>query len=447
MAEYFFDDDPGYGFGTPVYGAGDDETMISFNAPVGGLTDGLHTLFIRSKTLNGSWSQTMARPFLKQILPEDANPGITYLEYFFDTDPGFGLATPIEVDAFSPIEIAVNLPLELLDYGLHNLYVRSQDANGRWSIVLQRAFIMGNYPADPLPELVKAEYFIDEDPGQGLAEPVMFNPNNGIHEQEFDANLDGLEWGEHTIYMRAMDESGSWSITVAEPFNVEEPPIIAEFSADITAGSVPLSVQFTDETYISEPNEWFWNFGDGVTSTEQNPVHMYADPGTYTVSLTATGPEGTDMEVKEDYITVYPPLYSLEYFFDEDPGYGNGSGVYTYSSNLGGFDFLIPLEELDDGYHLLFVRINDTSGVWTQTMSRSFLKTRLLSDPDPTIVQLEYFVDDDPGYGLGESLAVSTSATPVVEALISLDGYDDGLHNIFVRSQDENGRWSETFTR
>nr|NQU93688.1 T9SS type A sorting domain-containing protein [Bacteroidota bacterium] len=116
-------------------------------------------------------------------------------------------------------------------------------------------------------------------------------------------------------------------------------------------------------------------------------------------------------------------------------------------SNLGGFDFLIPLEELDDGYHLLFVRIQDTTEVWTQTMSRSFLKTRLLSDPDPTIVQVEYFVDTDPGYGLGESLAVNNVATPVVDALISLDGYDDGLHNIFVRSQDENGRWSETFTR
>ncbi len=447
LAEYFFDIDPGYGNAIPIYGNGEGEVMITFNAPVNHLADGLHTFYSRSKNENGSWSQTMARPFIKQMLPEDADPNISYLEYFYDDDPGFGQATPIAVDALSPMEVAINLPLESLSFGLHNLFVRSQDENGKWSIVMQRAFIMGNYPADPLPQLVKAEYFIDEDPGQGLAEPVMFDPNNGIHEQEFDANLDGYEWGEHTLYLRSMDESGSWSITVAEPFNVEEPPIIAEFSADITTGAVPLMVQFTDETYVSVPTEWLWNFGDGNTSTEQNPNHIYGAPGIYTVSLTSTNLEGTDTEIKEDYITVFPPIYSLEYFFDQDPGYGNGTGVYAYSSSIGGFNFLAPVDDLDDGYHLLFVRVKDTSGVWNQTMTRSFLKTRLMSDPDPNIVQVEYFVNDDPGFGQASSIPVSQSPVPIVETLIPLDGYTDGLHNIFFRSQDENGRWSECMAR
>jgi PKD repeat protein len=421
--------------------------MISFNAPISQLANGMHTFYLRSKNEDGSWSQTMSRPFMKHRLPEDLNPEITYLEYFFDNDPGFGQATPIAVDAISPLEIAVNLPLEELDYGMHTLYVRSKDENGRWSIVMQRTFIMGNYPADPLKELVRAEYFIDEDPGQGNAEPVMFNPNNGIHEQQFDADLSGLEWGEHTLYVRTMDESGSWSITVAEPFDVEEPPIIAEFSADITEGSVPLTVQFTDETFVSEPDEWLWNFGDGNISTAQNPQHIYTDPGNYTVSLTATGPEGTDTEVKEDFITVLPPLYSLEYFFDVDPGYGNGNGVYAYSGNQGGFDFLVPVDDLDDGYHLLFVRVKDTSNIWTQTLTRSILKTRLPLDPSPDITAMEYFLDDDPGFGSGNSLPVAQSPVSVVDALVPLDGIEDGLHNIYVRSQDENGRWSETFVR
>ena len=447
LAEYFYDEDPGYGNATAIYGNGDAEVLISFNAPIGHLADGLHTFYSRSKNENGTWSQTMARTFLKQSLPGDTNPNITYLEYFFDSDPGFGEASPIAFGAGNPMEVAINLPLENLSFGLHTLYVRSQDENGKWSIVMQRSFIMGNYPADPLKQLVKAEYFIDEDPGQGMAEPVMFDPNNGIHEQQFDANLDGLEWGEHTLYVRTMDESGGWSITVAESFDVEEPPIIAEFSADITQGSVPLTVQFTDETYIGEPTEWLWDFGDGNSSNIQNPQHTYGNPGTYTVSLTATNMEGTNTEVKENYITVYPPLYSLEYFFDEDPGYGNASGVYAYSSNLGGFNFLIPMDELTDGYHLLFVRVKDTSSVWTQTMTRSFLKTRLVKDPDPNISKMEYFIDEDPGLGGAISLPLTQNPLPVVEALIPLDDYTDGLHNIFVRSQDENGRWSETFVR
>ena len=48
-----------------------------------------------------------------------------------------------------------------------------------------------------------------------------------------------------------------------------------------------------------------WGFGDGVTSTLQHPTHTYVLPGTYTVTLTVAGPDGTDNEVKADYVIVY----------------------------------------------------------------------------------------------------------------------------------------------
>ncbi|MFW5706270.1 MAG: T9SS type A sorting domain-containing protein [Bacteroidota bacterium] len=96
---------------------------------------------------------------------------------------------------------------------------------------------------------------------------------------------------------------------------------------------------------------------------------------------------------------------------------------------------------------MLFVRVQDTANVWTHTFSRSILKTRLPLDPVPNVTAMEYFLDDDPGYGQANSLPVSQNQAPVVEALIPLDGINDGLHNIYVRSQDENGRWSETFVR
>jgi len=45
-------------------------------------------------------------------------------------------------------------------------------------------------------------------------------------------------------------------------------------------------------------DSWLWNFDDGSTSTEQNPVHTYADPGTYVVVLNVKGPEGEAKRVK-----------------------------------------------------------------------------------------------------------------------------------------------------
>ncbi len=78
---------------------------------------------------------------------------------------------------------------------------------------------------------------------------------------------------------------------------------VAEFSGTPTSGYVPLTVQFTDLS-TNTPTSWLWDFGDGETSTEENPLHTYATAGTYTVTLTATNAAGSDDEVKVDYITV-----------------------------------------------------------------------------------------------------------------------------------------------
>ena len=57
------------------------------------------------------------------------------------------------------------------------------------------------------------------------------------------------------------------------------------FTADRTNGLAPLTVRFTDAS--SEwAYEWHWDFGDGSNSTEENPVHTFASPGVYPVSLT-----------------------------------------------------------------------------------------------------------------------------------------------------------------
>jgi hypothetical protein len=57
------------------------------------------------------------------------------------------------------------------------------------------------------------------------------------------------------------------------------------FTADILSGSAPLIVQFT-ETSTGSPTNWLWDFGDGFQSNEQNPVHIYTDAGSYSVTLT-----------------------------------------------------------------------------------------------------------------------------------------------------------------
>jgi VCBS repeat-containing protein len=69
----------------------------------------------------------------------------------------------------------------------------------------------------------------------------------------------------------------------------------AAFSANVTSGNEPLTVNFTDSsTAYDMPMTWSWNFGDGSPAdTTQNPSHTYTQEGTYTVTLTVTDSDGT----------------------------------------------------------------------------------------------------------------------------------------------------------
>ncbi|MCP4091798.1 MAG: PKD domain-containing protein, partial [Gammaproteobacteria bacterium] len=81
----------------------------------------------------------------------------------------------------------------------------------------------------------------------------------------------------------------------------------ANFSGNPITGTSPLTVYFTDQSSNS-PTSWLWDFGDGLTSSQQNPGHTYSSVGYYTVSLTATNSYGSDTEVKTDYIVVNTPV-------------------------------------------------------------------------------------------------------------------------------------------
>ena len=80
----------------------------------------------------------------------------------------------------------------------------------------------------------------------------------------------------------------------------------ADFSASIVSGGPPLNVSFTDLS-TELPTGWSWDFGDTGTASVQHPSHLYTTAGVYTVSLTATNPNGSHTRVKPMLIAVPEP--------------------------------------------------------------------------------------------------------------------------------------------
>jgi len=85
---------------------------------------------------------------------------------------------------------------------------------------------------------------------------------------------------------------------------------VAEFTALPVTGAKNLVVQFVDQSTPGTGTiaSWLWNFGDGATSAEQNPIHTYTNAGPYTVSLSVQNEFGLGVETKADYILVTDPV-------------------------------------------------------------------------------------------------------------------------------------------
>ena len=116
--------------------------------------------------------------------------------------------------------------------------------------------------------------------------------------------------GVYTVSLDASNSAGSGNETKVGYIEVN-PPVIptADLDANPTSGVAPLTVDFQDLSQ-GNPTSWLWTFGDGNTSTAQNPTHVYVSPGTYTVSLTATNAAGSDTITLPGYInaTLPPPI-------------------------------------------------------------------------------------------------------------------------------------------
>jgi uncharacterized repeat protein (TIGR03803 family) len=109
------------------------------------------------------------------------------------------------------------------------------------------------------------------------------------------------------------DGSSSASGTANNTITLEYVPdqLTVAFAADPTNGPVPLTVHFSSAKVDSGTTtiaSWQWNFGDGLTSTAQNPSHTYTNTGTFSVTLTATNVNGTAVQgIGSSNITVSLP--------------------------------------------------------------------------------------------------------------------------------------------
>ncbi|MBZ0265505.1 T9SS type A sorting domain-containing protein [bacterium] len=388
-AEYFIDVDPGIGNGVAIEGEyGDSTASIEIqNIETADLTPGMHTIYVRfaqqdTVTEVFNWGETTGYLF-HVALPSDGQE-ISAAEYFIDSDPGEGNGIPLE-GAFnnSTVEaILENIETSALETGTHTVYVRFQRFDNianetSWGspqgILLnvsspENRFVVG-----------AAEYFIDDDPGEGNGVAL----EGEFNQQEVEVlvgNIDSeeLATGTHTVYTRFQlldteENRTQWGEPVGKLLNIASPLdhaniVAAEMFIDDDPGvgnAIPLTGDFGDslETALLE------DIPTDELSTGTHSVYVRFQKEDHTGELSWGESRSRLLNIAKPNRDVN--LIAAEYYIDNDPGFGNGIPLQAIDGEINDssetFQSMeIPTADLPLGRHLVIMRIQDSDDLWSE---------------------------------------------------------------------------------
>jgi len=142
---------------------------------------------------------------------------------------------------------------------------------------------------------------IDADDSDGLVQSCYVDFGDGTISQGYNFVHEYKKAGVYTVIVTVTDDKGneaSCNITIT----IEE-SLTVSADADVTSGTFPLTIFFTGhgKDALGNLTGYYWDFGDGNTSNEQNPTHVFEKPGTYAVTLIVSNDRG---ENASDKITI-----------------------------------------------------------------------------------------------------------------------------------------------
>jgi hypothetical protein len=138
-----------------------------------------------------------------------------------------------------------------------------------------------------------------------------------------------------------------------------------------------------------------------------------------------------------------PNITAMEYFIDNDLGYGNGTPVTFTASSSVSQSFQIPLPNgMSDGFHFLSLRAKDANNKWNIVGIRPFYKETLPTASLPNITAMEYFIDNDLGYGNGTPVTFAAGTNVSKDFTVNLGSLSNGTHTLFFRAKDINNKWT-----
>lgn len=310
--------------------------------------------------------------FLMFIQMATSQPAINKIEYYIDTDPGYGNATNLSFTGTTNATAAINIDLTTLNQGVHVVGIRSRDANGAWSVDNKWLFLKpySNITPPVAPNINRVEWFLDTDPGYGNGTAISITPGQNLSNLAINIDLTPLNQGVHIVGVRSRDANGAWSI--------DNKWLFLKPYTNFTAPAAP------NVTRV----EWFLDkdpgYGNGtpITISAAQDISNLAinidltslQQGVHIVGVRSRDANGAwSLDNKWIFLKPYagttatpvPKVMRLEYFIDTDPGYGRATPVtITAATNIANLIFDADISTVPNGAHKLGFRVLDEFGAW-----------------------------------------------------------------------------------
>jgi len=288
-------------------------------------------------------------------------------EYFFDTDPGIGSATTLNLSPGDTSDLSFTLPTSTLTEGFHTFHIRYKNDIDGWGMYQSRTFhIQGDKMIDPDPKILHAEYFFDSVPATGTGFPISITPGDSTIFTEIVSTA-GLSPGFHTIYIRFQNDSSLWGMYQGRKFYMQSDQAVSS------------NAQMIDAEYFidSEPGP-----GNGVNFSI-NPGDSTEFTAKFPTDTLSVGFHDFYIRVRNDSLRwgfyrsgkfyvqddpTPPPatqLVGAEYFIDNDPGFGNGIPIPMIPSDSLNVQLKFGSDGIDTGYHYVYARVLSSNDIWS----------------------------------------------------------------------------------
>ncbi len=287
-------------------------------------------------------------------------------------------------------------------------------------------------------DITAAEYFFDTDPGTGNGTAITIASQGATVNFSAAISTASLSAGFHFACIRVKDANNVWSLFEKRGFYISSSTTNAAdiagaeyfFDADPGVGNgTAISVGVT---------------GGIVNFTAVIPTSLVA--GFHFLSIRVKDASGIwgHYEKRGFYISSSTAdaanIIAAEYFFDSDPGIGNGTAVSVGTTGaVVNFSAAIPTS-LSAGFHFLAIRTKDATGQWGLFEKRGFYISSATSDA-ANIVGAEYFFDNDPGVGNATAVSVGASGATVNFTAVLPQSLSTGFHFLAIRTKGADGVW------